>query len=53
LVLDACGRQQLVATHGADLLSVFLLPPREAEVARRLRGRGGEDEQAIARRLAG
>lgn len=34
-----------------DALTVFLLPPSEDELARRLRGRGTEDEEALARRL--
>jgi guanylate kinase len=52
LVLDAQGRQQLAATNPADLVSVFLLPPDPDELERRLRGRGLDDEPAIARRLA-
>jgi guanylate kinase len=51
LVLDAQGRQQLAATHPADLVSVFLLPPNQAELERRLRERGRDDEMAIAGRL--
>lgn len=51
LVLDAQGRQQLAATYPADLVSVFLLPPGQDELERRLRGRGRDDEPAIARRL--
>ena len=51
LVLDAQGRQQLAATHPADLVSVFLLPPDPDELERRLRGRGRDDEPAIVRRL--
>lgn len=34
-----------------DALLVFLLPPDRAELERRLRARGTEDEAAIARRL--
>jgi guanylate kinase len=51
LVLDAQGRQQLALTHHADLVSVFLLPPSQDELERRLRGRGREEEAVIARRL--
>ena len=51
LVLDAQGRQQLATTHPGDLVSVFLLPPDPDELERRLRGRGRDDEPAIARRL--
>jgi guanylate kinase len=51
LVLDAQGRRQLAVTHQADLVSVFLLPPSQAELERRLRGRDRDDEQAVARRL--
>jgi guanylate kinase len=34
-----------------DALLVFLLPPNFAELERRLRGRGTEDEATVARRL--
>jgi guanylate kinase len=34
------------------MLGVFILPPDEAELLRRLRARGREDEAAIQRRFA-
>ena len=33
-------------------VGIFILPPSRAELERRLRGRGTDDEQVIARRLA-
>ena len=51
LVLDACGREQLAASHRADLVCVFLSPPSLEELERRLRGRGQDDETTIARAL--
>lgn len=35
-----------------DAIRIFILPPSEAELARRLQGRGLDSEKAIARRLA-
>jgi len=52
LVLDAEGRRQLAATHGADLVSVYLLPPGMKELKRRLCGRAQDDQNTIAGRLA-
>lgn len=52
LVLDAAGRAGLAATHAADLVSVFLLPPSRQELERRIRDRRQDDESSIARRLA-
>ncbi len=37
--------------HFPDAVTVFLLPPSEDELVRRLRGRGTEGEEQIARRL--
>jgi guanylate kinase len=34
-----------------DALTVFLLPPSEAELERRIRGRGTESDEVIAKRL--
>jgi guanylate kinase len=49
--IDHQGARQIKATlPGA--VSVFILPPSLAELERRLRGRGTEDEAAAARRLA-
>jgi len=52
LVLDAAGHRQLAATHGSDLVSVYLLPPGQEELARRLRSCAQDEEKIIARRLA-
>ncbi|MFP4148520.1 MAG: guanylate kinase [Nitriliruptoraceae bacterium] len=41
-----------VRDHDPDALLVFLRPPSLAELERRLRGRGTEDDDAVARRLA-
>jgi guanylate kinase len=35
-----------------NALTVFLMPPTEEELERRLRGRGTENENEIAKRLA-
>jgi guanylate kinase len=51
LILDAEGHRQLAATHGADLVSVFLLPPSREELKRRLCGRARDDNDTIAGRL--
>lgn len=40
LILDAVGRAQLVRLYGPVVLTVFLLPPDQAELERRLRSRG-------------
>ncbi|MFP4312634.1 MAG: guanylate kinase [Nitriliruptoraceae bacterium] len=40
-----------VREHDPDALLVFLLPPSLEELERRLRGRGTEDDDAVARRL--
>ena len=52
LVLDTCGREQVAASHRADLVSIFLLAPSRDELERRLRGRCQDDETTIRRRLA-
>ena len=49
--IDYQGARQIKASlPGA--VSVFILPPSFAELERRLRGRGTEDEATVARRLA-
>lgn len=45
------GHRQLRAALPGDVVGVFLLPPSLAELERRLRGRGQDDEAEIARRL--
>jgi guanylate kinase len=51
LEIDVQGARQVRAADPGALL-VFLAPPSEAELERRLRGRGTDDDAAMARRLA-
>lgn len=57
LEIDWQGAQQVrertrdAATGRPSCTTVFVLPPSRAELERRLRGRGTDDEQVIARRL--
>ncbi|WP_149538341.1 guanylate kinase [Siccirubricoccus phaeus] len=46
------GHQLLKAAMPEDVVGVFLLPPSLAELERRLRNRGQDDEAEIGRRLA-
>lgn len=50
MVIDVQGAEKVV-NRICDALTVFLVPPSHAELARRLAGRGTEDGQAMARRL--
>ena len=50
--IDWQGTQQLKAAMGEDLVSIFLLPPSMAELERRLRARGTDNEEVIAERMA-
>jgi guanylate kinase len=50
LDLDVQGARQ-VRDRLEDAVSVFILPPSRRELEGRLRGRGKDDEAAIARRL--
>jgi guanylate kinase len=50
--IDVQGGEQLAAAYPTRALTVFILPPDEAELARRLRGRSTESEEAIRLRLA-
>src|SRR5919206_475231 len=45
------GHRQLKAKMPEDVVGVFLLPPSLAELERRLRGRGQDAEEEIARRM--
>ncbi len=49
--IDFQGARQIRA-HFPEAVGVFILPPSLAELERRLRGRGTEDEETTARRLA-
>ena len=50
LDIDVQGARQLKAGY-PGAVSVFVLPPSEAELERRLRGRGTDAPEVIARRL--
>lgn len=52
LEIDVQGAAQ-VKDHFPQATLIFLLPPDRAELERRLRSRGSEDEATIQRRLAG
>lgn len=51
LEIDLQGARQIRATM-PEACQVFILPPQFEELERRLRARGAEDEDQIARRLA-
>lgn len=51
LDIDWQGARQ-VRERLPEAVQVFILPPSRAELERRLRGRGTDSDQAIARRLA-
>jgi guanylate kinase len=50
--IDVQGGAQLEAAYPAQALTVFILPPDEAELERRLRGRSTESDAAVEARLA-
>lgn len=50
LEIDWQGAQQIRQSK-PDCVSVFILPPSRAELERRLRGRGSDSAEVIARRL--
>jgi guanylate kinase len=51
--IDWQGGQQIRnSALGADVVSVFILPPSMAELERRLRGRGQDSDAIIAARMA-
>jgi len=55
LEIDVQGAQQLRALHGGQklpqLISMFIVPPSRQELERRIRARGQDSEEEIARRL--
>ena len=51
LVIDVQGAENVRRLDPGGHLSVFVLPPREAALEARLRGRGSEDEARVQRRL--
>ena len=51
--IDWQGGQQIRnSALGRDVVSIFVLPPSMAELERRLRGRGQDSDEVIARRMA-
>ena len=50
--IDWQGTQKLRERAGADLVSVFVLPPSIPELERRLRARAQDDYETIHRRMA-
>ncbi|MBI5791941.1 MAG: guanylate kinase [Rhodocyclales bacterium] len=52
LEIDWQGAQQM-RRQFPEAVSIFILPPSIAELERRLRGRGADSEDVIARRVAG
>jgi guanylate kinase len=51
LDIDIQGARQIRQNYATDTVTIFVLPPSFAELEGRLRGRGTENEAAIARRL--
>lgn len=51
LDIDVQGARQVRST-GVDAVFLFVLPPSQEELARRLTGRGTDDDEVIAGRLA-
>jgi guanylate kinase len=50
--IDVQGGSAIQAAWPRDAVTVFVLPPTPAELARRLRGRSTDSDEAIRRRLA-
>jgi len=50
LEIDWQGAEQVRKNH-ADCTSIFILPPSKAALVERLRSRGQDDEETIARRM--
>ncbi len=51
LEIDVKGARQIKAAY-PDCITIFVLPPSEEELARRLRGRGTETDEQVKARLA-
>lgn len=51
LEIDVKGARQIKAAY-PDCVTIFVLPPSESELARRLRGRGTETDEQVKARLA-
>lgn len=52
LEIDWQGAQQIQASYGAELLSIFILPPSQEALRQRLRGRGQDNDEVIDARMA-
>jgi guanylate kinase len=52
LEIDVQGAQQVKKLYPEARL-IFVLPPKQTELARRINGRGRDDEKDIEKRLAG
>ena len=52
LDIDVQGGLQVIPRFGPELVSVFLFPPSWEALEQRLRNRGTDDDEVIARRLA-
>lgn len=50
--IDWQGTQQLAQQAREDLVSIFILPPSTAELARRLESRAQDSPEVVARRMA-
>lgn len=50
LEIELAGARQIRASY-PNALSIFILPPSFSELEKRIRGRGQDSEEAIARRL--
>jgi guanylate kinase len=50
--IDWQGARQLKERLGADVVSVFILPPEGKALERRLRARGQDSDEVMARRVA-
>lgn len=52
LDIDVNGALAIKKLYPGQTISIFLLPPNQTELLRRLKGRGSDDEASIARRNA-
>lgn len=52
LDIDVKGGINVKERYGNEAIAIFILPPSKEELERRLRGRGTDDNDTIARRLA-
>ncbi|MCA0200840.1 MAG: guanylate kinase [Proteobacteria bacterium] len=50
--IDWQGTQQLKASAGGDVVSVFVLPPSIEELEKRLRGRAQDSEDVVRKRMS-